>query len=201
MDQINNKFPTNELHLFAELAQGSEKAFVQIYWKYINRLQPFVLKMVRDEEVSNDLVQDIFIQLWEKREQLHTVQHPTSYLFQIASNKTLNYLKSENNHSRILQLYAKERSELIQETENTLNLKDSNSILRLAIDSLPEQRKIIFDMSRNEGLNNAEIANRLGIAKQTVKNQLVTALKNIRTYMEERQTLLSFAAFYLLTKK
>jgi RNA polymerase sigma-70 factor (family 1) len=201
MDQTNDNLINNEHDLFAKLAGGSEKAFVQIYWRYTKRLYPFILKMVHDEEKSEDIIQDIFVQLWEKREQLLTVHHPTSYLFQIASNKTLNYLKQESNHARILDQYAKARSELVKETENTIDLNETNTILRQAIDSLPDQRKLIFKMSRDEGLSNDEIAIRLGISKQTVKNQIVTSLKNIRLYMEQRQALFSFALFFLMTKK
>ncbi|MFD2872329.1 RNA polymerase sigma factor [Mucilaginibacter ximonensis] len=198
---VNDKQLIDNLNLFAELAQGSEKAFVKIYWNYTKRLYPFVLKMTHDEVTAEEIIQEVFVQLWEKRAQLKNVQYPTSYLFQIASNKTLNYLKRESNRSRILENYAKSHSEVTYGTDKGLDLKETSEILRLAIDSLPEQRKLIFELSRQEGLSNEEIAQQLGIAKQTVKNQLVTALKNIRTYMEHRQSFFSFALFYLLTKK
>ncbi len=191
----------NEAELFAQLAQGDEGAFVQIYWYYTKRLYPFVLKMVHDEQVSEEIIQDVFVLLWEKRALLSGVQHPTAYLFSLASKRTLNYLKKESNHARILEKYAQAHSELSNETEHSLNLKESEGVIRAAVESLPEQRRLIFELSRNQGFSNDQIAEQLGLSKQTVKNQLVTALKNIRAYMEQREGLFSFAVFYLLTRK
>lgn len=191
----------NETELFAQLAKGSESAFVEIYWHYTKRLYPYILKMVHDEEVSEEIVQDVFVQLWEKRSALSEVQYPTSYLFNIASNRTLNYLKRESNHARILEKYASANSELSNETEDFFDLKESTDIINEAIAGLPKQRRIIFELSRNEGLNNEQIAERLNLSRQTVKNQLVHALKHIRTFMEKRQGLFSFAVYFLLTRK
>ena len=191
----------NEALLFAQIAQGNEEAFVQVYWHYTKRLYPYVLKMVHDEQVSEEIIQDVFVLLWEKRALLLTVQHPTSYLFSLASNRTLNYLKTESNHLIILERYAHAHTELSNETECILDLKESEGIICDAIDSLPEQRKLIFELSRNHGFSNDQIAEQLGLSKQTVKNQLVTALKNIRSYMEKKERLFSFAVFFLLTRK
>ena len=191
----------NEIELFAQLAQGSESAFVQIYWHYTKRLHPYILKMVHDEEVSEEIVQDVFVQLWEKRSALSSVRYPTSYVFNMASNRTLNYLKRESNHGKILERYAQASSELSNETEEIFDLKESQEMITEAVAQLPEQRRIIFELSRTEGLSNDQIAARLNLSKQTVKNQLVHALKQIRVFMEKRQGFFSFAVYFLLTRK
>jgi len=200
MDKMEIKPLINEAELFVQLAQGDEGAFVQIYWYYIKRLYPFVLKMVHDEGTSEEIIQDVFVLLWEKRALLSTVRFPTSYLFSLASNRTLNYLKKESNHARILERYAKAHTEFSDDTQHALDFRESEVVIREAVASLPDQRRMIFELSRDRGFSNDQIAEQLGISKQTVKNQLVTALKNIRLYMEQ-QGLFSFAVFYLLTRK
>lgn len=191
----------NETELFKRLSEGSEHAFVEIYWHFTKRLYPFVLKMLHDEEIAEEVIQDIFVHLWEKRSAFAGVQYPTSYLFNMASNRTLSYMKKESNHARILEGYAYAHTELFNVTEESYNLKESREIINEAIAGLPEQRRIIFELSRNEGLTNEEIAERLSLSRQTVKNQLVHALKHVRAFMEKRQGFFSFAVYFLLTKR
>lgn len=190
----------NEIELFAQLAEGNEGAFVEIYWHFTKRLYPFVKKMVHDEQVSEEIIQDVFVQIWEKRVMFAGIQYPTSYLFNITSNRTLNYLKREKNHARILETYARTNSELSNETEDFVSLKERNEIISEAIAGLPEQRRIIFELSRTDGLTNEQIAERLNLSRQTVKNQLVHALKHIRAFMERREGFFSFALYFLLTR-
>ncbi|RQO78145.1 RNA polymerase sigma-70 factor [Pedobacter sp. KBW01] len=191
----------NESELLAALAGGSERAFEKIYWHYVGRIHPYVLKMVKDELVAEEIVQEIFVQLWEKRALLSSVQHPTSYIFHMASSRTLNYLKKQSNHSRILMNYARLGSELVNATADDFDLKESAAIIEEAVAQLPEQRRLIFEMSRKQGMSNEQIADELSLSRQTVKNQLVHALKFIRSFMEKRQKLFSFAIYFLLTGK
>jgi len=191
----------NESELFAELANGSERAFETIYHHYIKRLGPFVDKMVRSPELAEEIVQDIFVHLWVNRGLLAEVKYPTSYLFNIATNKTLNYLKKIANNEKLMDQIASRSTELSNETEERIILRESAEIIEMAIAALPEQRKLIYHLSRNEGLTHEQIAERLNISKNTVKNQLVTALKSIRTFTEQRASVFSIAAFVVLTNK
>lgn len=200
MSKLKQKL-INEIELFAQLAEGNEHAFVEIYWHFTKRLYPFVLKMVHDEQIAEEIIQDVFVQIWEKRVMFAGIEYPTSYLFNIASNRALNYLKREKNHARILESYARTNSELSNETENFISLKERSEIITEAIAGLPEQRRIIFELSRKDGLTNEQIAERLNLSRQTVKNQLVHALKQIRAFMERREGLFSFALYFLLTRK
>lgn len=191
----------NETELFARMAAGDEDAFVEIYWHFTKRLYPFVLKMLHDEEIAEEIIQDVFVQIWEKRSAFALVKYPTGYLFNMASNRTLTYLKKESNHAKILERYAYVNTELSNDTEEQFSFKESRGVINEAIAELPEQRRIIFELSRNEGLTNDQIADRLNLSKQTVKNQLVHALKHVREFMEKRQGFFSFAVYFLLTRK
>lgn len=191
----------NENELFAALAEGDERAFETIYHHYNKRLAPFVDKMVRSPELAEEIIQDIFVQLWMNRGILAGVQHPTSYLFNIATNRTLDYLKKIANNARLMDRIAYRSTEFSNETEERLIFKESAQIIEMAVSALPEQRKLIYHLSRNEGLTHEQIAERLNISRNTVKNQMVHALKAIRTFAEKRASVFSIAVFVLLTNK
>jgi len=191
----------NETELFADLAAGDERAFETIYHHYNKRLAPFVDKMVRSPELAEEIVQDIFVQLWINRALLANLNHPTSYLFNIATNKTLDYLKKIANNAKLMDRIATRSTEYTNETEERIIFKESAEIIEMAVSALPAQRKLIYHLSRNEGLTHEQIAERLNISRNTVKNQLVHALKSIRTYAEKRASIFSIAAFVILTSK
>jgi len=191
----------NEPELFAALAEGDERAFETIYHHYNKRLAPFVDKMVRSPELAEEIVQDIFVQLWLNRHLLQNVNHPTSYLFNIATNKTLDYLKKIANNAKLMERIAIRSTEYGNETEERIIFRESAAIIQMAVSALPEQRKMIYHLSRNEGLTHEQIAERLNISRHTVKNQLVHALKYIRNFAEKRASVFSIAAFVILTSK
>ena len=191
----------NETELFAALAKGDERAFETIYHHYNKRLAPFVDKMVRSPELAEEIVQDIFVQLWLNRHLLQNVNHPTSYLFNIATNKTLDYLKKIANNAKLMERIAIRSTEYGNETEERIIFRESAAIIQMAVSALPEQRKMIYHLSRNEGLTHEQIAERLNISRHTVKNQLVHALKYIRNFAEKRASVFSIAAFVILTSK
>lgn len=191
----------NENEMFAELARGNEYAFEKIYDHYNKRLALFVEKMVRSPTLAEEIIQDIFVHLWINRHLLEEVKHPTSYLFNVATNKTLDYLKKIANNQKLMDKIAYRSTEFINDTEERIIFRESTAIIEKAVSALPEQRRLIFNMSRNEGLTHEQIAKRLGISRNTVKNQLVTALKSIRLFAEKNGRILPVAVFVLLNSK
>ncbi|MBE9599554.1 RNA polymerase sigma factor [Pedobacter sp. MC2016-24] len=175
----------DEKAVFAALASGDESAFEKIYHSYVKRLAPFIEKMVHSRDLTEEIIQEIFVQLWVNRLLLQHVSHPTAYLFQIATNKTLDYLKKIANNARLMDKVAYSSTELVYNTEEQVAFKESTAIIEQAIAALPEKRRLIFNLSRKEGLTHEQIAERLNISRNTVKNQLVTALKFIRVFAEK----------------
>ncbi|MGK6352833.1 RNA polymerase sigma factor [Parapedobacter sp. DT-150] len=189
----------NDAQLFAQLAAGSETAFDAIFLHYKPRIAAFVQKMVRSDGLAEEITQDVFVQLWLSRSYLADVTHHTSYLFQIATNKTLDYQKKISNKERLLDRIAHGSTEICNDTEEQILFQESTQIIELAIAALPEQRKLIYQLSREEGLTHEQITERLNISRSTVNNQLVKALSHIRTYLQKRTSIFSYAIFVLLT--
>jgi len=190
----------NEKAIFAALAEGDEAAFEKIYHCYNPRLAPFIEKMVHSADLTEEIIQEIFVQLWINRHLLADVAHPTAYLFNVATNRTLDYLKKIANNAKLMDRIAYGSTELVNDTEEQVVLRESTAIIKLAVEALPAQRKLIFNLSRVEGLTHEQIAEKLGISRNTVKNQLVTALKFIRIFTEKRGKTFVAVAFILTFK-
>ncbi|WP_316818400.1 RNA polymerase sigma-70 factor [Pedobacter nyackensis] len=191
----------NEAELFSGLAKGDERCFDAIYNHYSNRLFPFVDKMVRSRNLAEEIVQDIFVQLWINRHLLENVQYPTAYLFNIAANKTLTYLKKISNNQKLVDKISAGYLDYSNDTEEQLILKESAKIIEMAVAQLPQQRRLIWELSRNEGLTHQQIADKLGISTSTVNNQLGHAMQHVRTFMNNRTGLLSLSIFILLSDR
>lgn len=188
----------NEAELFASLADGDEKAFEDIYRHYTKRLFPYVQKLVKTPELAEELIQDIFVQLWINRHIFLNVQHPTSYLFSIANRQSLKYLKKVASDARILKSITDYAEPSRNDTEEQIILRESVEAIDMAVTQLPDQRRLIWKLSRDEGLSHEQIAERLSISKNTVKNQMVHALRHVRNFLDERKGLLTGSIIMLL---
>lgn len=191
----------NEKELFAAFADGDEVAFRQIYHHYKRRLFPFVHKMTHSEDNTEELLQEIFIQLWLSRSSFKNVQYPTSYIFNLASNKTLNHLKKIAGHASLVKKAFYEHPEWSTNTEDTIAFNESQAMINSAVSELPSQRQLIYRLSREEGLSLEEIAERLDLSRSTVKNQLGHALRFIREFLERRASIFTLLLFLYSNKK
>jgi RNA polymerase sigma-70 factor, ECF subfamily len=173
------------------------KAFEVLFFKYHGRLVLFANKFTGDLRVSQDLVQDAFLKLWEKPQSISTIESPKAYLFQAVRNNCLNHHRHLNiKYSVEKKLVAKIDS---LEKATYFDYKDPlHSLLELEIDdkvdkivqSMPEKCRQIFKMSRRDFLKNKEIAKKLGISVKMVEKHISKALVLLRTGLSEYMTAL-----------
>ncbi|MEP7376791.1 MAG: RNA polymerase sigma-70 factor [Chitinophagaceae bacterium] len=177
----------NEKELFSQMARGSEAAFTEIFEHYSQRIYSFVLKKTKSETMAEDVVQDVFMNLWAKREKITEVNNFESYIYMMATNKTFDHLKKIATDSRKIEtLYA--RMKEMREgnaIDEMMDIKEGQAMINEAVAQLPAQRKKIYLMSRQQGMNYDEIADELNISRNTVSNQLVDALKYIREHVKK----------------
>ena len=152
-------------------------AFDQLFHKYGPMLYAFVASILKDEPESEEVVQDIFLKIWEKRKELQTGLSFKSYLFTIAYNATKKVYRQKLLDNK----YKQEAAIMMgQDSSSDLSVVEYRNLLDYVdtiINRLPPARREIFIMSKKDDLTNAEIANMLNISEQTVKNQLVAARK------------------------
>lgn len=171
----------NEKDLLNRLSLGDEKAFEEIFLLYYQQLVVFAIKLVNDSDLSRDLVQEVIVNFYEKRNSIEIHTSLKAHLYQSVRNRCLNYIKREQtikNHHSIIYSDKKETEQFYYDLMEETELE--NKIFQI-IKSLPKQCQKIFEMSRFDGKSNSDIANELDISKRTVETQISNALKRIRT--------------------
>ncbi len=177
----------HERECFIRMARGDEAAFAEIFYHYNPRIYPFVKKMVRSIEAAEEIIQDVFVSLWKNREGLIEIQNHTSYIFTIATNKTYNHLKYQAREHRIRQALLESSEDVTNNTTEAIDLNQIQGLINKLVNQLSPQKKLIYQLTRDEGLSHEEIARRLNISKNTVKNHLVETLKFLRSHLKESQ--------------
>lgn len=181
-------FLLHERDYFARIASGDEAAFAEIFYYYVPRIQPFIKKMARSEEVTEEIVHDVFISLWKNREKLGEINNHAAYIFTIATNKTYNYLKVKAREAKRLQELSMSEKDFTNNTIETIDLNQSQHLINHLVNQLTPQKRLIYKLTREEGLSHDEIALQLNVSKNTVKNHLVETLRFLRENMQSAQS-------------
>jgi RNA polymerase sigma-70 factor (ECF subfamily) len=161
------------------------KAFDIIYKKYSRRLYGFVFRYIKQEADTEEIVQEVFVKIWQSRDKINIYSSFESFLFTIAHNATVNLLKKRATEQKYV-----EHIKSLQQVDETYELTDEIHYKELKqkflglLNELPPRQKEIFQLSREEGLSNKEIAEKLGISVQTVKNHLVTTLSFLKSKLD-----------------
>lgn len=167
-----------EREILIGLSKGYEDSFKYIFHKYYSKVKAFSYGFLKDTDDAEDLTQLIFIKLWEKRKIFASVDNFDSYLFTLSKHTILNYI--ETRHFIPIDLEEiPETSETVTPHEEAI-ANELQLLIDLAVDNMPPQRKLIYKLSRQEGITNDEIAVKLGIHKKTVENHLNHALKELK---------------------
>ncbi len=165
--------------LVSELSKGNLLAFNTLFRGYGNRLYRFALGYLKSEDEAEELVQEVFTIIWEKRAGLKEELSFKSYLFTIAFNIIRKHFRTKAQISEYFKSGITDDSDM--HTYEKINYDSLYQYITDLVKKLPERRKIIFIKSRFEGLSIKEIAEELKISHKTVENQLTDALKYIRT--------------------
>ncbi len=178
--------------LFERIAKGDEAAFTTIFFRYTARLSPFVTQLLQSDNWSEEIIQDVFLRLWQSRQQLGTIDQPSAYLYQMASNRTLDYIKRNARDVKLQYYAARWLTPDVNHPETDLDFREVEALLKEAVDRLPAQRRKVYQLVREEGLSHAEIAESLRISKHTVRNHVAEALQEIRIYLREHGVMVVF---------
>mgnify|MGYP002424122244 CR=1 FL=1 len=179
----------DERELLAEIASGNEKAFRKLFDSYKERFYAVAFKMTRSDEAAEDIVQDVFMNIWKNREHLLKVDHPSSYFFPAVYRKVYHHYRRLASERKFLQ-----SASAVKETENTTDemvlAHEYKEWVSQAITRLPPQQQLVFRLSKEEGMNREDIARQLEISPNTVKNHLSNALKFIHAFLRKSSLIL-----------
>lgn len=173
----------DEQQILINIRNNNPRGLEWLFKEYYGFLVRTAFYITNDQEVAEDLSQDVFVKIWEKRNNLPEIQNIKAYLTRIVRNTALDYV--ERNHSQSINLanylyFEDQITELTQEQNDNLGKEISAAIAKL-----PPRCRLIFSMNRLEGLTNDEIASYLDISKRTVETQISKALKIIRNELTD----------------
>lgn len=184
---MSNPLFNIEKELFCSIAENDENAFRQLFHLCYPQLYPQILKITKSVSVSEDILQDTFLKIWLNRDKLHEIENPKAWIFRIAYFQAFTFLRKNTIHQNAVEKI----SILVKSDKQYNNVEESIAFTNLqtsvkkAIQCLPKQQKKIYQLSRETGLKNKEIATQLNLSEQSVKNTLVRALKFIRAEIEK----------------
>lgn len=162
---------------------AGEELFTSLFYTYKDRLFGYVLSVSHCRYTAEEITQEIFLKLWLSRSELHLVENAESYLFTIARNKTLNYLRKAKYDERLVVEIKNRMNPLSNNVDEQVSISENNRLLQEAITMLSPQRQLVYRLSRQQGLNHDQIAEEMRLSRNTVKNHLVQALRFIKTYL------------------
>lgn len=174
--------------LASKVAAGDINAFNELYWKHYKAVFANIYRLLKDVAAAEDVLQDVFVALWEKRAGLKDDRSVEGWLFTVSFNKSVKYLQA----CRKEQLSFREKQAIddaftLPTDGETGSRQDYMNILQLAIERLSPQKKKVFVMCKVEGKSYQEVADLLQISKHTVKEYLTQSLSFIRDYLRENQ--------------
>jgi RNA polymerase sigma-70 factor (ECF subfamily) len=158
-----------------------ESTLKELFNVYSDSLCTFLNYYTHDKQLIEDIIQDVFIRLWEERDTIN-IFYIKTYLYNAARNRVLNYLRDEQNRSLLLEGWAGRELEK-QRARDCINMEEFSSIYQQAIHSLPEKCREIFILSREQNKTYKEIAGEKDLSVKTVEAQMSIAIKKVREYI------------------
>jgi len=168
--------------LTAAVRGGDDRAYDAIFLRWYPQVQRFLLTLVKENALAEDLAQSVFMKLWLFRERLNPAQSLKNYLMVLARNAALDFFRSKY-HSLQTDLPTPPEHAAPERTEQKAELTETNVRIRQVVEDMPAQRREIFKMSRVEQLSNEEIALRMGLSVRTVEKHIQLALKDLRNFL------------------
>ena len=164
------------------ISKGDKKAFQELYNCFYPDLYRFSISIVKVSEWAEDIVHEVFVKIWENRAQLDAQLSLKSYLFTICRNLSINVLKKIAVENRLQEIFINEYPTVVEACDYENLLYTDEKLAKEALESLPSQRRQVFELAKLQDLSYEQIAQKLGISKGTVSDHIVKANRFLRQY-------------------
>lgn len=177
--------------LLKEISEGNENAFRQLFEAYRDRLHVFVKNIVKNKETAEEIVLDIFTKVWLSKDLAREITNIESFLFKASLNRSIDYLRIASK-DLVLRNVIWEEIQISDpsNTDDVIITKNLQEKVQEVIHALSPQKQLIFRLNREDGMSYEQIAAKLHISKNTVRNHMVEALKFIRTQLHANQEII-----------
>ena len=190
-----------EFKLLKRLQSGDQQAFEVLYQNYSQEIYRKLVKMVKNITLAEELTQDVFVKLWNKREVINTEQPFRYYLLTLTNNIAVDFYRKAARERKLQDEIIAASTELYNPTEDQIYYKETKELMDNAIDSLPAQQKLVFTLCKIEGKSYEEVSKLLGISTSTISNHIVKATKSIKIYFFNQKKGFLLLAMYLFQYK
>jgi len=191
-----NQKKNADYELVKSLKKGDLFAFDKLYSKYSKKLYYFAKGYLGSKEDAEGLVQQVFLLIWSKRKELKEDFSFNAFIFTVTYNAIRKYFRKKARQKKYIDKFLEDYDGQYNKTVADIEYHNLQELAKIEVEKLSEKRKLIFELSRNEGLSNVEISKRLDISKKTVENQIHSALKFLREQFE-KETLLTLLLYWL----
>lgn len=191
--RLLDKSPYQQKEPLLHIAEGEREAFSALFHLHTDRLYTYILKITKSDIWAEELVRDVWTQVWLNRRKIFTLEDPVPYLHRMARNRSLDWIRRHK--LELKWQYYLQRSldnNVADATSDQIDHDHAYRLVQQAIHILPEQRKRIFELRYRLDLSYEQIGAELQISKNTVRNQVVSALRSIREHLRQHGDLLLF---------
>lgn len=182
----------NDQQYVKKLKEHNVPAFDSLFNKYSNKLYRFSFSLLKNAEDAEEIVQETFYRVWKRRRQIDITKSFKAYLFTISHNLIIDRLREKLKEKEFRESLLKNFEETEVQKINEEDFAELSELIRVAVEELPSKRKEIYKLSREEGLSNREIAQKLGITVKTVENQINLSLKHLKNRLGKQALTVSF---------
>lgn len=174
----------NEKDLIRLLAGDDEIAFRELFERYSDNIYGVALAYTKSPDTAEEIVQDVFLKIWMNRSKLQAVERFGDYLFIVARNYILNYLRNNKKNKQFTARLSEHFGEYTTTPEDEFLVKESQKLIEQAVAALPPQQQMVYQLRRKQELSLEEIAGQMNISRNTARNHLNQALKHIKEHLK-----------------
>lgn len=191
-----------EAELLSRLQNGDEEAFAQLFYAYKDKLHGFLLGITRSEQLAEDLVQDVFLKIWQNRSSVSDVDNFNAYIYGIARNQVIDSLRRFARETYALDQLA-ESTSFATEGNTPLNALENKEIqekIHEAVRQLPPQQQKVYILYKEEGLKTEDVAEQMNLSVSTIRNHMMHATSNLRRILSYSYLSSFIVIFHFLEK-
>lgn len=186
---MSTNYTSSEVEILSRLKLGDGRAFENLYLAHSPLLYKKLLRLVKEQEVAQELLQDLFLRIWEKREQIDVNKPFRAYLFRITQNLVADFYRRAAFDRKMLEALIRDSSEYDHTFQDELD-DQRKEILQQAMQTLPPKRKEIYMLIKIERRSYEEVSALLGVSVSTISDHVVKATKSLREYVGQNKHLL-----------
>lgn len=182
-EPVVDKMPDGQTDVSYEtldaMRKGNHDAYREVYLHYVDSVLEFLKALTKSEDDAEEIAQEVFISLWEKRAKIDPHKNIRGYIYTYARNAVLNYFRRKKVEDKYL-YFTENEARQYETSDDIMIARETELLIKIAVERMPSRRKAVFQMSRFDGLSNDDIATKLNISKNTVENHLTSAIRDIR---------------------